>query len=503
MRLSNLRVALAAQIPASLHAGAEPAHTPNPQFTGNLLPGQSCRVRLPSLPPAVSWHQCGIGTLANAFYTRRQMPPVQDPVIRIEPARGVSLRRRLGIVFLLAAAIAAPLWHLRILSLDMPSSQSDLLPRWIGTRVALRGQDPYSPETLRVIQRAYYGDAIDHGKPNRRQAFLYPAPVVVLLAPLTLLSWHAARIAFTAGVIPLLIGSFWLCIRALNLRLTGGHTTAILVLTFFSWPVIWGLRLEQLTLPVAALIFLAWFLLARGRQFVPGILLALTIIKPQMVVPLLLWLFVWAILRRNWVFIASFAGTLALLLGVTQKLVPGWFSHWLVSLHNYSAVTKTAPPLEFVLGHWIGLPLTILLAAWSAFALWRLLRAAPGSAEFATAISLVLATTVALLPTDATMVYNQVLLLPACLTLLGRRSAGAPVSAARGFAVAQLVLEFVAVAVAAIGESLTGPNDFWSVLPFVDHFLAPLLTFVLASEFLRRAVIHSATRDAIPQVSCA
>ncbi len=36
MRLSNPRVALAAQIPASLHAGAEPAHTPNPQFTGKV-----------------------------------------------------------------------------------------------------------------------------------------------------------------------------------------------------------------------------------------------------------------------------------------------------------------------------------------------------------------------------------------------------------------------------------------------------------------------------------
>lgn len=427
---------------------------------------------------------------------------MQAPPINFD-LRSRPLLHSFGAVLLLICAIAAPLWHLHILSRDVPSSQSDLLPRWIGTRAALQGQDPYSPQTLCIIQRAYYGEAINHGKPNRRQAFLYPAPVVLLLAPLAHLSWHAARVTYTAVVLPVLMASFWLCMRALKIQFSPTQTAAILLLACFSWPVVWGLRLEQLTLPVAALVFVAWFLLAQGCQVAPGVLLALATIKPQLVLPLLLWFFVWAILRRCWVFIASFAASLAVLLAATEIIVPGWFMHWRGSLHDYGAITKTAPPLEFVLGSWIGLPLTLLVAGWSACALWRLVRSAPGSLEFGIGVSLALAATVALLPTDATMVYNQVLLLPACLAMIFRRPAASVASPVRGFAIAQLTLEFLAVAVSAIGETITGPNDFWQILPFVDHFLAPLLALVLASETISRTALPAPQTQQFTELSCA
>ena len=413
-----------------------------------------------------------------------------------------TLLRRLAAVILLAAAIAAPLWRLHVIAPWVPSSQSDLLPRWIGTQVALAGHDPYSARTQHMIERAYYGEALHHGKPNRRQAFLYPAHVVLLLLPLAHLSWQAARITYTAIVLPLLVASFWLCLRSLKLRLSPGQTAAVLILACFSWPVVWGLRLEQLTLPVAALIFFAGFLLAQGRQAIPGLLLAFTTIKPQLVLPLLVWLVLWAILRRNWAFIVSFAGSLVALLTVTECIVPGWWPHWLASLHGYSAITNTAPPLEFLLGSWLGLPLTILIAAVATLALWRLRRSSPNSAEFGLGVSLTLALAVTLAPTDAAMLYNQVLLLPACLLLLFHRPTAPVSSLARRFALAVLFAEFVIVAVSALGDAITGVNDFWQRLLLFDHFLAPTLAFALASGVLSRTTVRVSQPQPLPVPSC-
>ncbi len=235
---------------------------------------------------------------------------------------------------------------------------------------------------LRQIQTAFYGHPLSATDPANPEAFFYPAPLVLLLSPLAPLSWEAARLAFLWTVGPLLALSLWLCIRTLRLRIGLAGQVAVLTLAFFSWPSIWALRVLQLTVPVAALIFISWFLIARRRQVVPGILLALVTIKPQLVLPVLAWLFLWALMQRRWKLIGAFAATEALLLAATQLVVPGWFGHWLASLHNYTGVTQTAMPLEHLLGHWFGLALTLILAGTCAAIAWMVRCAQPDSPEF-------------------------------------------------------------------------------------------------------------------------
>lgn len=61
------------------------------------------------------------------------------------------------------AAAAAALYHLHTTNLWMPQTYSDLLPRIVGARDALRGLNPYSAHVLHDIQRACYGRVLRPG----------------------------------------------------------------------------------------------------------------------------------------------------------------------------------------------------------------------------------------------------------------------------------------------------------------------------------------------------
>ncbi len=365
---------------------------------------------------------------------------------------------------LLCVFFAASIWLLHSIDRKTPLNETDLLPRWAGTRLALQGRDPYSPALIRQAQQPYS---------RRVTQFFYPATLVVLLAPLARFSPETAGLIFLSLVVPLLTLSLWMVIRILNLPREFRDRVFVLVATFSSWALLWGLRMEQPTLLVAALVFLSWFLLAKGRQVAPGILLALATIKPQLILPLLLWLFVWTLARRRWTFIGSFALTLVFLFLAAERFVPGWFPRWLASIQTFDA---TARPLEFVFGHLLGLTLTLVLAAATGIALWRLRRCTLDSPQFSLAIGLSLAVALCIFPTMPLMIYNNLLLFPAVLLLLFQKPPGPIGAVVRFLALVQLTLDFGLVLVAALGEVVFRAVSFyWPGLAFLD-FLLPVLT---------------------------
>jgi hypothetical protein len=379
---------------------------------------------------------------------------------------------------LLLITCAAPLWHLHAIHRIFPYNYNDLTSRWIGSQAALRGQNPYSPEVTRQIQTAYYGRPLDPSEDREPQEFAYPLYVALLIAPLTHLSLQKACLGFVLAVAPLLLIGFFLCARAINLQISSARTALIAVLALFSWPAMWGLRLQQLTLPVAAFVFIAFYLLMRRRNGAAGALLALAMIKPQLVVPLILWLFVWAILRRSWSFIAAFLATFGFLLLWAQVKLPGWLRYWREDLHGYGP--HTALPLQTICGHWPGLIATILLAAYCVSVLWRLRHAPPGSTEFALAFSLALASTLSLTLTKLPVIYNQVLLMPGCVILVQKRPARYYPAIARFVAITALLWTYAAVCISSLGEILFKPSAVLYVLPLMDQIFPVLVAFALA-----------------------
>jgi hypothetical protein len=400
--------------------------------------------------------------------------------------------RQAVLLILLAVVAATPFEYIHIVNRSIPGARTGLLPRWIGTRAALHGHDPYSREVLREIQTAFYGHPLAPGATENPENFLYPATVIPLLAPLAPLSWPVARLVFLAVTAPLLALGFWLCLETLNLQRTLGVRVVILVLAMAAWPTMWGFRVLQLTMPVAACVFIAWYLLARRKPIPAGILLAVATMKPQLLLPLLLALFVWALVRREWAPILSFLAAMAVQLTVAEVLVPGWFPRWRASLRDYTGVTKTAMPLEHIFGHWPGLTITLALAAATLAPLWRARRFDAGSLHFARAVSLVLAITVCFVPTSGALLYNYVLLMPACVLLAFGRSRETFASLLRVLALAQLGLDYLLITVGGITGLAGHVPGIVAGLSFSDYLLPPLTALALTLQTVETAPMEAA-----------
>ena len=302
---------------------------------------------------------------------------------------------------------------------------SDLYPRWLGARELLsHRRNPYSDEVSLEIQKGYYGRALDParpGDPKDRQGFAYPVYVVFLLAPLTGLSFHTVQLFFYWLLIALTAATVPLWLRALGWRPPPIAIAIAIALTLGSVPAVQGIKLQQLSLLVAALLAGSAACIASEFLFCGGAILALATIKPQLAWPTVLWLLVWAVTdwktRRRLVF--GFAAIMSALLVAAEWVLPGWIKMFLGAVRQYHQYTQNESVLDqlvnWAMGGHGGQILGVIACVASALLLWNLRREAPGSDEFAAALAAVLTLTVLVVPMYAP--YNQVLLLPAILFL--------------------------------------------------------------------------------------
>ena len=333
---------------------------------------------------------------------------------------------------LLALALAASMWiyvqHVMVghqlaeaAQRDIPRGNlSDLYPRWLGTReLLLRHRNPYSPQITREIQSGYYGRPLDPSRPNDpkdQQAFAYPLYVVFLLAPTITLPFPMVQIGFFWLLVVATIVTVLLWLRTLHWPAPWATTATLILLTLGSFQVLQGLKLQQLTLVVGALIAGSVALLATDHLFAAGILLALATIKPQLVAPLAAWLMLWVVSdwprRRD--FALAFGGTLAALMAGAQLLLPGWMGQFRQAVSEYRQYNNGAlSVLQFLTSPLWGDVLAILALLALARLCWKLRRAPASSTAFGWITVLVLAVTILIAP--KTSPYNHVLLLPGVL----------------------------------------------------------------------------------------
>ena len=302
---------------------------------------------------------------------------------------------------------------------------SDLYPRWVGAReLLLHGRDPYSAEVTREIQLGYYGRLLDHARPDDprdEEAFAYPVYVVFGLAPTVRLPFPIVQKSYFWLMVALTVAGVLVWLRALALSAPPATQATILILTLGSLPVMQGLKLEQISLVVAALLAIGILLLIKNRPIAAGIVLALTTIKPQLVLLLLLWLGIWTLAdwRRRYHWLAAFLVTMAILFAASEYYLPHWIPRFWQALHEYQRYTGAMGVMEKLLRPTWGRPVEIVAFAALAKACWGEWRNAANTRAFIFAIALVLAVTVLVIPTSA--VYNQVLLIPALLVLVQER----------------------------------------------------------------------------------
>jgi glycosyl transferase family 87 len=295
---------------------------------------------------------------------------------------------------------------------------SDLYPRWLGAReLLLHHRNPYSAEVTREIQSGYYGRPLDTDRaddPKDQQGFAYPVHVVFLLAPAVGLPFPVVQSGFRWLLVILTLASVLLWLRVLRWRPSATVTAILIVLTFGSYAVVQGIKLQQLTLVVSALLAGCGAALVAGYFSLAGFLLALATVKPQLALPVAGWLVLWALSdwRRRQIFFWSFALTTAILLAASEYVLPGWVGQFRAAVAAYRQYTGGAGSLLDVLAT-PALGKIIAGAAIIAVIItgWRVRFALHDSVAFSTMLALVLAVTLVIVPTFAP--YNQILLLPA------------------------------------------------------------------------------------------
>jgi hypothetical protein len=253
-----------------------------------------------------------------------------------------------------------------------------------------------------------------------------------------------------------------LWLRTLGTDLSGQGIAVAVCLALASYPVLEAIYAGQPGLISAAIIAGALAALAAERYLLAGILLPWAAIKPQLVLLLVVWLFVWTISkwdrRRTFVFGLAVSGVV--MLGLSTWAAPHWIEGWMHSLREYRQISP-APLAEFVLGSFAGWIVSAILLVLSVVTCWRARCESATSQAFALATTLLLATTVLLLPSTIA-IYDQFLLLPAALWLYTNRSL-----ILRGSMVFRMLTLITVAAVAW--------QWFWSLALILIHWMAPSL----------------------------
>lgn len=368
---------------------------------------------------------------------------------------------------------------------------SDLYPRWLGARELLEHRrNPYSDEITREIQRGYYGRPLDPARaddPKDQQGFAYPVYVVFLLAPTVNFPFDVVEAGFRWLLLSLAVVTVLLWLRVVRWKISAGYALVLALLALGWLPMVQGIKLQQLSLLVAAFLAVCGLCLSGNWLLVGGGLLALATIKPQLTWPIVLWLLVWAASdwRARKRFIFGFALGMFLLLAGAQFVLPGWQWMFMEAIGNYHRYTRNQSVLVFTFGSIAGRIFEVACIAACAALAWRSRREAAGTADFGRTTALVLALTVVIVPMFAP--YNQVLLLPAIFVLLEAATSQIALLPAMRLAGVIGLLLLVWPWIATVALTLVYPwmnaslrEHLWP-MPFYSNFMLPIFIFGLAA----------------------
>ena len=226
---------------------------------------------------------------------------------------------------------------------------NDFLGRWMGARYWVQeGISPYDPQVGRASQQLIYGRAVDREAGEDIQDFLYPFPAMIFFAPFGVLPYTLAR-------------ALWMTILEVSLPILALIGIAIadwkprraVLISLLLFSLLWyhGTRaviIGQFAVIEALLMAGALLAVKRGRDPLAGILLGLSIAKPQMAVLLIPFVFLWAAYARRWTIVTWGIGTIAGLLAVSVVLLPEWPVMWLRQLIEHPTYTVIGPPVEIL-----------------------------------------------------------------------------------------------------------------------------------------------------------
>jgi hypothetical protein len=248
---------------------------------------------------------------------------------------------------------------------------NDFLARWMGARFWVQeGVSPYDSAVSLATQEMIYGRPADVEAGEDISHFVYPFPSMIFFAPFGAMPYTTAR-------------AIWMTILEISLPILALIGIAIadwkpsraVLVSLLLFSVLWyhGMRaiiVGQFAVIEALLMAGALLAIKRRNDPLGGVLLGLSIVKPQMAVLLIPFIFLWAGWARRWRIIGWGIGTIGLLVTVSILLLPEWPLMWMRQLLEYPTYTNLGPPVSIMADALPSLSIVIAVALGGALLLY-------------------------------------------------------------------------------------------------------------------------------------
>lgn len=292
--------------------------------------------------------------------------------------RSNLIDRRLVVILIflvVGGALAALTWGNYTYASRNPGG-NDFLVHWMGTRALIKdGVSPYSDETAVRIQTFAYGRPAQPGEHELRVA--YPLYSIALFAPFALIDdFVLARAAWMTLLEIGLVGLAFLSLRLANWKPSPFLLAFLLIFSIFWYHGLRTLINGNAVVLVAAGLVAALLALRNGWEELAGVLFAFTTIKPQVVVLVLAFVFVWGMFNRKWRLLGWMMATVALLSASAALIYPDWIIQDLREVIRYPSYNPPGTPGAVFSSWWpvfgarLGWALTAIVAILLLFE-WR------------------------------------------------------------------------------------------------------------------------------------
>jgi hypothetical protein len=332
-------------------------------------------------------------------------------------ARGLAKLLVLGLVILFL--FVADGWFIYRNIVELKGKSFDFYFIWMGTREVGQGRDPYTPEIARQIQFAVTGDTT--ATTENPYYFSYPAFMTFLVWPFVSFPFPESVTGWVVAQQICLFLALLLALRSLKWRLSAGSVIGVVV-AWVAFRYTWiALLLGQTSLLALFFLSAACYASVRHHEKIAGILFAMAMVKPQLVLLTILGWLVKRISERQWRAIGSYGTGVVVLTLLPIGLIGNWIPSFLRGLFLYPIYRPSVTPLSLVASTMPGFSPVIQLAG-AALCIGYLLWVASKTRNMMAIASLGVLATLLLIPLAS--VYDiSLALLPwlACLYVLSAR----------------------------------------------------------------------------------
>lgn len=212
----------------------------------------------------------------------------------------------------------------------------DFYAHWQGTRAFIYdGIDPYSERAAEQIDSGIR-ELSPQTSGNYR--FVLPLYSLIFLAPVSLVADFTVASAIWMTFLEALVLLNGYMIAGWIRKRRSLWLTLLVMLAMLINYVVWSAIASgsSTIIGFTAIIVTIHFLVKR-RDEPAGLLLAVSMVKPDLVLPILLILLIWIIVNRKFTVLAWFLASFALIVGFSMVLIPSWPLNYLASLIEFSA----------------------------------------------------------------------------------------------------------------------------------------------------------------------